>query len=228
MTNALWKEARLRGAYVLLSILLSVGCSLWWRVELLYGATRPILHGTTQWVYLDVTEGFEMMWKVALSSALVVTVPLFVYHGWSYWAPGWYHRDRRLWTLLCWKVCLWGGLSGLLLLLVVVPMLGQYFLSFQVHEGPWTLAWMPRLSTFLRYSVHLGWCTVALMALVWVPWWSLSRWRGPCVWGGVLVASILAPPDLVSQWLVVMYLWGMMELVMLGGIFEWVKSGKPA
>jgi Sec-independent protein secretion pathway component TatC len=222
------REARLRGAYVLLGLGLSVACGMWWRVELMYGVLRPILPLCTQWVYLDLTEGFLLMWMVACTTGVLVTLPLGLYQGWCYWAPGWYVRTRgargwRLWALGGWMVS-----GGLCVFLVLLPSLCGYFLTFQVLEGPWSVVWVPRLTTFLSYGLRVAWLTVLVSGLVWCPWWVLSRWRGALVWAGVLLASVLSPPDVVSQWLVVMYLWGLLELALMGGILAWVRSGKPA
>ncbi|WP_405008619.1 twin-arginine translocase subunit TatC [Kitasatospora purpeofusca] len=82
---------------------------------------------------IGLTAGFNWMLKVALTAAVVATVPVWLYQLWAFVAPG-LHKHERKYTVI-FMVC--GAplfLAGVTLAILLLPMTVEVLISFTPNE----------------------------------------------------------------------------------------------
>jgi sec-independent protein translocase protein TatC len=168
-----------------------------------------------------VVSPFMTPMKLTLVVALFLTVPVFLYHVWSFISPALYKRERRMFLPLL--------LSSVVLFYVGVAF--AYFVLFPVafaflnNAAPAGVKVMTDinayldfvLTTFFAFGVAFE-VPVAIVLAVWVGFTTPGRlrqyWRFALI-GAFIVGFILAPPDLVSMTLLALPIYLLYELGML-------------
>ncbi|UXY15198.1 twin-arginine translocase subunit TatC [Chitiniphilus purpureus] len=177
-------------------------------------------------VSIGIASPFLLQMKIAGMAAFVLTLPHTLYQTWAFVAPGLYAHEKRLVLPLV--------LSSTLLFLA--GMAFAYFLVFDkvfrfvAGVVPASMQWLPDsgeyldfvLGMFLAFGftfevpvavvllVHLGMVSVA----------QLRQWRPYVIVGAFVVAAVVTPPDVISQFMLAMPLWLLFELGCL--IANWV------
>ena len=168
-----------------------------------------------------VVSPFMTPMKLTLVVALFLTVPVFLYHVWSFISPALYKRERRMFLPLL--------VSSVVLFYVGVAF--AYFVLFPVAfaflngAAPAGVKVMTDinayldfvLTTFFAFGVAFE-VPVAIVLAVWVGFTTPGRlrqyWRFALI-GAFMVGFILAPPDLVSMTLLALPIYLLYELGML-------------
>ena len=183
--------------------------------------TRPLisqLPGGSELIATDVLGGFLVPAKVVLFCAFCLALPYVLYQAWSFVAPGLYRRER-----------------GLLLPLVVTStllfylgMAFAYLLVFRVVFGfvfsfaPDAITVMPDVQSHLGFVLTLFLVfgiafevPVAILILVRLGIVEIAaarRARPYVIVGAFVVAAIITPPDVLSQFMLAIPVWLLYEV----------------
>jgi sec-independent protein translocase protein TatC len=183
-------------------------------------------------IFTGLTEAFFTYLKIALIAGVMLAAPVLFYQFWMFVAPGLYRQERRLLlpvialTTLCF---LCGGIFGYY---VVFPYGFRFFLGFATD----IIRPLPSMEEYLSFSVKMLLAfglifemplVITLMArlgLVSTPY--LRRNRKYAILLFFVVAAVLTPPDVVSQFMMAVPLMGLYEISILGAhIFG--RKGEP-
>lgn len=143
--------------------------------------------------------------KLALFTAIMVTVPWLLYQAWAFVAPGLYQRERKLaLPLLASAVALFYAGCAFAFFLVLPSVFG-----FLMAVKPDGVAMMTDIQAYLDFvlviflafglSFELPVALVILALLGWVTPQQLRESRGYAIVGVFVIAAVITPPDVVSQ-----------------------------
>jgi sec-independent protein translocase protein TatC len=166
----------------------------------------------------EVASSFFVPIKLALISAVFVSMPYILYHLWAFVAPALYSHEKRLvLPLLIGSIVLF--YSGVAFAYFVVsPLMFEFFFT-TTPEG---VSMMTDISSYLDFVLTIFFAfglafevPIATILLVWTGMLTpegLADKRPYVVVGIFLVAAILTPPDPLSQTLLAVPMWLLFEL----------------
>ena len=170
-----------------------------------------------------VTSTFFAPFKLALVTALLLTIPFLLYQIWAFIAPGLYKHEKRIAIplLLSSIVLFYAGLAFAYYL--VFPVVFGFFSSV-VPEG---VTYAPDISDFLDtalkmlfafgFAFEIPIAVVLLIRAGITTVEALIAKRPYVIVGCFIVAAVLTPPDAISQTLLALPMWLLFELGVLAG-----------
>lgn len=174
-----------------------------------------------QMIATAVTTPFFVPMKVAMMAAFVLSLPHTLYQIWSFVAPGLYAHEKKFMIPII-------VASSFLFLM---GMSFAYFLVFPVVFGfivgtaPQGVAVMTDIGNYLDFVITLffafGLAFEVPIAVVmaarfgWVTLRSLKEARGYVVVSAFVIAAVVTPPDVISQFMLALPMWLLYELGIL-------------
>ncbi len=208
-------------------ILLMVFIGLYFFADKLYQLLAiPVLNQlphTSHLIATNIAAPFFVPLKFAAFLALFLTIPCFLYHLWAFTAPALYQHEKRwLWLLLL-------ASSGLFYLgiafafFVVFPLMFKFF----VMIAPQGVVVMPDMSSYLDFALKLFFAfgiafqvpvlTIMSIKLSWVTVAQLEQKRPYIIVLAFVLGMLLTPPDVLSQVLLALPMWGLFEIGLVIG-----------
>lgn len=168
-----------------------------------------------------VASPFLTPFKLAAGVAAFATVPVALYQAWAFLVPGLYRRERRT----------FGPLLVLSLLLFYSGMAFAYFviaplaLRFFISMAPPGVKVMTDIGSYLSFAMTLFFSfglafelpivEVVLVSVGLLGIERLRKWRPYMIVGSFVIGMLLTPPDMFSQTLLAVPLYGLYELGIL-------------
>lgn len=184
-------------------------------------------NGTQRLIYTDLTEAFFTYLKVAMFAGGFLSFPFFILQIWLFIAPGLYPKEKKsIIPFLIASPSLF-ILGGALVYYIVLPLAWNFFLSFQSSADQTVLPIQleAKVGDYLNLVMVLmfafGLCfqlpvIMAFLArLKMVSAKTLVSKRRYAIVGIFVVAAILTPPDVISQFSLAIPLLGLYEISIL-------------
>ncbi len=225
-------ELRRRLIWVLLAMTIGSAVSYMF-VEHIYAfLVRPLADAmgpgdSQRLIYTNLTEAFFTYVKIAMFAGIFLTFPVLLVQIWMFIAPGLYQNERKVILPFLVATPILFFLGGAAVYYVVLPMAWPFFLSFQTSAAETSLPIQleARVSEYLDLIMTLifafGLCfqlPVILMLLGRVGLITvdmLVRFRKYAIIIIFVIAAILTPPDVISQVMLGIPLWGLYEISIL-------------
>jgi sec-independent protein translocase protein TatC len=194
--------------------------------QVLPAGSRPI--------FTDQAGAFFTLTKVAFLSAVLLALPWILYQAWSFVAPGLYEHERRFALPLI--------VSSVFFLLVgiafaytfVLPAAYRFFIAMSERTGAETLQdlqkyWDFTLAIFFGFGLTFEVPVVQMLLLKsgLVSVEQMKSARRYVVVGAFVVAAVLTPPDVISQFMLAVPLCLLYELGIVFGRFVKARSSTP-
>lgn len=185
-------------------------------------------------VFTDQAGAFFTLTKVAFLAAVVISLPWVLYQAWAFVAPGLYEHERRFAIPLIvssvFFLCAGIGFAYTF----VLPAAYKFFIAMSAQTGADTLQdlqryWDFTLSIFFGFGLTFE-VPVVQMLLVKagiVEAEQLRAARRYVVVGAFLVAAVLTPPDVLSQFMLAIPLILLYELGIYLASFVKARSRSP-
>lgn len=198
---------------------------LFWQDETLYTfIAKPLLSQLPaggQIIATEITSTFMVPMKLAWVSALIIVMPYILYKLWIFIAPGLYPREKKtVFPLLVFSIVLF--YMGLCFAYYVICPLALNFFTNSAPEGVSVMTDIRLYLDFvltLLFSAGLAFqvpvITLALIRAGVVTCKQLAYLRPYVIVGAFIVGMLLTPPDVVSQVLLAIPMWGLFELGLL-------------
>ncbi len=195
-------------------------------LEALPAGTKPI--------WIDQAGAFFTLTKIAFLSALLMSLPWVLYQAWAFVAPGLYAHEKKFALPLV--------LSSVFFLVVgiafaytfVLPAAYKFFIAMTARTGAEALQdlqkyWDFTLAIFFGFGITFE-VPVVEMLLVKLGMVSVDQLRHArryVVVGAFIVAAILTPPDVISQFMLAVPLILLYELGIYLARFIKARSRAP-
>jgi sec-independent protein translocase protein TatC len=164
--------------------------------------------------------------KLSLVLAIFIAVPYILYHFWSFTAPALYRKEKNLlWLILFISTFLFFcGVAFAYWLFL------PSFFKLIVHFAPHNVEVKPDINQFLSFILKMFFifgCAFEIPLIVYVLTFlgitniaQLKRIRPYIIVGAFVVGMLLTPPDVISQVMLAIPLWGLYELGIFFSLFQ--------
>lgn len=179
----------------------------------------------------QVASPFLTPFKLALVAALLIGMPYILYQFWAFVAPGLYRHEKRLVFPLMVSSSFLFYLGMAFAYYVVFPLMFAFFQAV----APEGVEIATDISSYLDFVLKIFFAfglafevPIATVVLVWTGFTtpeSLLQKRPYIIVGAFVVGMLLTPPDMISQTLLALPVWGLFEL---GVIFARVYVRRDA
>lgn len=226
------RDRLLRG---LLAILLVAACLLPFSNDLYHFLAAPLLQHLPEastMIATEVASPFLTPFKLTLSVAVMLAIPILLYQLWAFIAPGLYDNERKMVFPLLFASTTLFFLGIAFAYFVVFPLV----FGFLTQAAPEGVAVMTDISSYLDFVLKLFFAfglafevPIATLLLVWTGisnTKSLAEKRPYIIVGAFVVGMLLTPPDVISQTLLAVPVWLLFEL----GLFcaRWLPAKNVA
>lgn len=215
------RDRLLRG---ILAILLIAVCLLPFANDLYLILSEPLLKHlpeSSSMIATEVASPFLAPFKLALTTAMLLAMPVLLYQLWAFIAPGLYQHERRIVFPLMFASTVLFVLGILFAYFVVFPLV----FGFLTQAAPQGVAVMTDISHYLNFVLKLFFAfglafevPIATLLLIWSgasSQESLREKRPYVIVGAFVIGMLLTPPDVISQTLLAMPMWLLFELGLL-------------
>lgn len=180
-------------------------------MKVLFGLVAPpVAKGNLALIFTAPLEFFFTKMKMAMFGAIIVSFPVIAFQLYRFIAPGLYKRERMAFAPFLIAAPMLFVLGMALVYYLILPMVLWFSLSQQIiGEGGVSVQLMPKVSDYLSLVTTLmlafGACfqlpiVITLLGLAgMVTAEMLSSFRRYAIFGIVVVAAIVTPPDPISQ-----------------------------
>jgi len=179
----------------------------------------------TSMIATQVASPFLTPFKLALVSAVFLSMPYLLFQLWSFVAPGLYSHEKQLAIPLLLSSILLFYLGMVFAYYVVFPLV----FAFLTGTAPEGVAVMTDISHYLDFVLTLFFAfgiafeipiaTILLVAAGITTPEDLARKRPYLIVGVFVVGMLLTPPDVISQTLLALPMWILFELGVLSSRF---------
>lgn len=222
------RDRLLRGV---LAVVVIAACLLPFSNDLYHFLSEPLLRHlpeTSTMIATEVASPFLTPFKLTLSTAIVLAVPILLYQLWAFIAPGLYDKERKLVFPLIFVSTFLFFLGIMFAYFVVFPLV----FGFLTQAAPEGVAVMTDISSYLDFVLKLFFAfglafevPIATLLLIWTgvsTVESLKEKRPYIIVGAFVVGMLLTPPDVISQTLLALPVWVLFEL----GLFcsRWIPD----
>lgn len=179
---------------------------------------KKVMPAGSSFIFTGVTEAFITYFKIWIITAAAVSSPVIIYQVWMFVSPGLYEKEKRyVYPLIVWG-SLFFAVGVLFCYYVVMPNLYRFFVGF----GSDLVVPMPDLKEYVSLTLKLlvvfGFIfEIPLVAYFFaragiVRYQFLVKKRRYAILAAFIVSAVITPPDVVSQILLALPLWGLYEL----------------
>lgn len=202
-------------------------CFGWWLspyTEMLL--TQPLLQvwNDASLLYTGITDGLMIHFSLATLFAIIVSIPVLLWHIWAYMAPGLHKKEKHF--ILPIFVC-----SPILFIIgawfafyILLPFVFKFFIEMNESMSVPTVL-LPVVKNYLSFAIglikvfgiafQLPLVLVLLNRIGLVTKDAIKRSRRYVIICIFIVAAMLTPPDVVSQVLLALPMWLLFEISIL-------------
>lgn len=189
--------------------------------DLYHFLAEPLLRHlpeSSSMIATEVASPFLTPFKLTLSIAILLAIPVLLYQLWAFIAPGLYDNERKIVFPLLFASTALFFLGIVFAYYVVFPLI----FGFLTQAAPEGVAIMTDISSYLDFVLKLFFAfglafevPIATLLLIWSgasSVESLKDKRPYIIVGAFVVGMLLTPPDVISQTLLALPIWLLFEL----------------
>ncbi|MCX7272744.1 MAG: twin-arginine translocase subunit TatC [Burkholderiales bacterium] len=229
-------ELRDRLIKSLILVLILFGGCFYFSGEIMKFLSQPLYQSLppgTRPIFTDQAGAFFTLTKVAFLTALLLALPWVLYQAWAFVAPGLYEHEKKFAVPLIFSsVFFLVGIS--FAYFFVLPAAYKFFYSFASSTGADVMQdlqkyWDFTLAIFFGFGLtfEVPVVEMLLVKLGMVTTQQLREARRYVVVGAFVVAAVLTPPDVLSQFMLAVPLCLLYELGIIMAGFVKARSKAP-
>jgi sec-independent protein translocase protein TatC len=185
-------------------------------------------------ISVDAAGTFFTLTKIAFMTALLVSLPIVLYQAWAFVAPGLYEHEKKFGIPLIFSSVFFLLVGIAFAYLFVLPAAYKFFFGFAAATGVDQLQdlqkyWDFTLSIFFGFGLtfELPVVQMLLVKMGMVTQQQLRDARRYVIVGAFVVAAVLTPPDVLSQFMLAIPLCLLYELGIVLSGFITARSKAP-
>ena len=187
----------------------------------------------SQLVATQITAPFLIPMKCAIICTFLMTLPHLIWELWGFIKQGLYAQERaQLWPLGFIVIFLF-YLGVLFAYSVICPCALHFF----IQTRPESIQFMIDIGNYMDFILSICFYTglvfetpVLTFAVIVVGWLSVAQvcyFRKYVILGAFILGMLLTPPDVLSQILLALPMWGLFELGVLAARWHRLKKSRP-
>jgi len=215
------KELRDRILVCVIALSISFAVMFYFKEKLFDILMQPfikVMPEKSSFIFTYVTEAFLTYFKMSIVAAIFISSPVILYEFWMFVSPGLYENEKRyafpfiLFGSLCF-IC-----GALFCYFVVMPYLYRFFVSYASEF----VIPMPDLKGYMSLTLRMLIIFGLIFELPLIAFFLskiglidhrlLSSKRRYAILGIFILSAVITPPDVTSQILLAIPLWGLYEL----------------
>jgi sec-independent protein translocase protein TatC len=175
-------------------------------------------------LYTGLTDGLMIQFSLATLVALLITVPVFMWHVWAYVAPGLHKKEKELFLPIFLLSPLLFVMGAAFAFYILFPFVFKFFINLNETVIVPTVL-MPAITGYLSFSIgllkvfgiasQLPLVMVLLNRIEVLPKSIAVKSRRYVLICIFIMAAVLTPPDIVSQILLAVPMWLLFEISLL-------------
>ncbi len=177
-----------------------------------------VMPAKSSFIFTGITEAFITYFKISFVMALFAGAPVILYEFWMFIAPGLYEKEKKFVYpfIIFGSLCFLAG--AIFCYFIVMPVTYRFFVSYAADF----IIPMPDLKNYMNLTLKLLLVFGLIFELPLVAFYltkariinakMLSSKRRYAILGIFILSAIITPPDLASQLLMVIPLWGLYEI----------------
>lgn len=230
-------ELRDRLIKSLVVVLILFGVCFYFSGEIMRFLSQPLYQALppgTKPIFTDQAGAFFTLTKVSFLAALLASLPWVLYQAWAFVAPGLYDHEKRFALPLILSSVFFLVVGIGFAYLFVLPAAYKFFIAFAARTGAETLQdlqkyWDFTLAIFFGFGLtfEVPVVEMLLVKLGMVTTQQLRDVRRYVVVGAFVVAAVLTPPDVLSQFMLAVPLVLLYELGIFLAGFVTARSRAP-
>ncbi len=188
--------------------------------------TKPLLEiwSDGAFLYTGLADGLMIRFSLSVFFALFLTIPLGLWQFWAFVQPGLHKKEKNIiWPILvCSPILFLGGAA--FAFYILFPFVFGFFIELN-QNSPVPSVFLPVAKDYLVFAIGLlkvfGFAFQLPLVLVLLNRMGLlSKWRAVklrryAIVFILIIAAVLTPPDIVSQVLLALPMWGLFEISLL-------------
>ena len=230
-------ELRDRLIKSLVVVLVLFGVCFYFSGDIMKFLSQPLYHALppgSKPIFTDQAGAFFTLTKVAFLTAVLLSLPWIMYQAWAFVAPGLYEHERKFALPLIVSSVFFLVVGIAFAYLFVLPAAYRFFFIFASRTGADILQdlqkyWDFTLSIFFGFGLTFE-VPVAEMLLVKLGMVSIEQLKAVrryVIVGAFIVAAVLTPPDVMSQFMLAIPLCLLYELGIFLARFIKARSRAP-
>jgi len=228
-------ELKNRFIQVAIVVALFFGLCFYFIEILLFWLEDPLPKQFTELTYIQPTEPFFTNMKVALMGSIFISMPLILYHFWQFIAPGLKVKEKKVTMMFVFFGTLFFTFGGLFCYFLVLPLGLKFLLNYgseywkmQVTIG-FYFSFVVKLILAFAFAFQTPLIMVLLTKFGVVNTVKMRKYRKWAFLGSFGLASVLTPPDIITQVLLGFPLYALYEFgVLVSTFFENPKNREAA
>jgi sec-independent protein translocase protein TatC len=180
-----------------------------------------VMPAKSSFIFTGITEAFITYFKISFVMSLFVGAPVILYEFWMFVAPGLYEKEKKFVYPFIFMGSVCFLLGAVFCYFIVMPVTYKFFVSYAADF----IIPMPDLKSYMNLTLKLLVIFGLIFELPLVAFYlakariinakMLSSKRRYAILGIFILSAIITPPDLSSQLLMVIPLWGLYEISIL-------------
>ena len=189
--------------------------------NLLMGPYIRVMPPKISFVFVGITEAFITYFKISVVAALFAAAPVLLYEFWMFVSPGLYEKEKKYVYPFIFSGSLCFLCGACFCYFVVMPNIYGFFVSYAAEF----IIPMPDIKSYMSLTLRLLIIFGVIFELPLVAYYlskagiisvdMLARKRRYAILIIFIISAVITPPDVVSQVLTALPLWGLYELGIL-------------
>lgn len=224
-------EIRIRSIYLFFSFFFTFLICYKFSFELIYLFIKPFSFFSKNFIFTDLTEAFSILIKLCFLTTFFVILPLFFYQMWCFIIPSFFDKERKTLNYFLKLFCVLFILCFLLSYSFILPEIYKFFLNFEIQTSIFNIHLEARISSYISKSLSLYFFLFVAFQFPFILYilykykkispTFFSKNRKYIFFILTLVASILSPPDVMTQCFLIFLLLCISEVTIWSGfVFE--------
>ncbi|MFZ9678963.1 MAG: twin-arginine translocase subunit TatC [Quisquiliibacterium sp.] len=230
-------ELRDRMIRALLMVLVLFAVCFYFSGEIMKFLSQPLYQALPEGsrpIFTDQAGAFFTLTKVAFLTAVLLSLPWILYQAWAFVAPGLYEHEKKFALPLIFSSVFFLVVGIAFAYTFVLPAAYKFFIAMSERTGAETLQdlqkyWDFTLAIFFGFGLtfEVPVVEMLLVKLGFVTVEQLRQARRYVVVGAFIVAAVLTPPDVLSQFMLAVPLCLLYELGIFMAGFLKARSRAP-
>lgn len=223
-------EIKLRITYLITCFLITFLVCYSYSLELIYFFVKPLLKYHNIFMFTDLTEALYITLSHCLFCTLFLIIPFIVYQIWCFLIPSSFLCERNKLNGICLYITLFFFLSVYLSYFFILPEIYNFLMQFEIQNNLIILQFQPRIQSY----IYLVWKFLILLAvffqipLIFYLFFqirlltseSLSLNRNLIFIFCLILAALISPPDILSEFALFFFLICNFEIIIWLGFIH--------